>query len=262
MDQHTRVSAGNMHASRSMRESIRQPVALLCAQVLHPALYVMPVDYSFGQSHLDTSNSHHAAKTWVHLQNPTTVDAHWRLVHVPLPTATTRAARARQASALAIEGPYIDMPAVFRFEQSNGVVKGPTRAMASVIGRLPSTPIGGGRIPSMSIGGGRIPSTPIGGGRLPSSPISGGCLPSSLIGGGRQSLLMRSSRNTSHDRGAEGPSAVSVTFHPAAVARYRSRFRFELRGGQPGVVCDLLLEGTGTVDESGCTPAHRVLRIW
>jgi hypothetical protein len=253
------MSGHTGRAASSMRSSNSQPLALLCAQVLHPALYCQPVQYAFGQQHLDTSHSRHAAKTWVHLQNPTTVDAQWRLVHVPQPIPKTRAARARQAASLVIEsahalGPCTDMPEVFQFEQMQGIVKGPTREISSIVGRLPSTPIGGGRIPSSTrIAGGRLPSTPIGGDRIPSSTrIARGRLP-------RQSFT---APREGYDQGGRKPPAIGVAFHPAGVGRYRSRFRFELMGGEIDAVCDLILEGAGTVNESGLILAQRTLRRW
>jgi hypothetical protein len=232
------MSGHTGRAASSVRSSNSQPLALLCAQVLHPALYCQPVQYAFGQQHLDTSHSRHAAKTWVHLQNPTTVDAQWRLVHVPQPIPKTRAARARQAASLVIEsahalGPCTDMPEVFQFEQMQGIVKGPTREISSIVGRLPSTPIGGGRIPS---------STRIARGRLP-----------------RQSFT---APREGYDQGGRKPPAIGVAFHPAGVGRYRSRFRFELMGGEIDAVCDLILEGAGTVNESGLILAQRTLRRW
>jgi len=53
------------------------------------------------------------------------------------------------------------------------------------------------------------------------------------------------------------PIAVTISFNPDRAVRYKSRFRFEVSNGE-GV--DVVLEGSGTLEEAGLDSGHSALR--
>lgn len=116
----------------------------LRAEVIRPAVTAAPSAHTFGVVRVQSQSV-----TTVHLGNPTAVDAHWALRHVPAPPGRPpRAAENVDWRSLGLqEDPLwskppsdpanqpVDDPSVFAFSNISGLIPGPTAPLEMALGK-------------------------------------------------------------------------------------------------------------------------------
>jgi hypothetical protein len=173
------------------------------------------------------------------LSNPSFVDAHWSLAHVPRPSRPAADAQLRGGAKESMHAPtlkalasrefdedadVLDDPAVFVFASRGGVVPAGTGALADAAHALPSGPASA------------VSLTAIVEPAMDGRNLSGS---TALLGSTRPAVALRV------------PVRVGVSFRPALQRRYRSVFRFAcLHGADSGRSIDVELRGEGVFHEN------------
>ena len=207
----------------------------LHARVLRPAIIVGPAALSFGVVRASvvaprgvSGGSGSARVMTLHLANPTTVPAAWRIRHVPAP-ALTDALAARSAAAGTSTGL---LPHVTTLAGGGGAAPLPWAALglppdaAWAQPPPPTAPLDDPSVFAFAATSGLLPG-PTAGLEEHASGVAGGAL-----------------RQTP---GLPAPIPLEVRFAPRSPALYRSRFRFSAAHGES---FEVLLEGRGAHEET------------
>ncbi|CAM9127662.1 unnamed protein product, partial [Choristocarpus tenellus] len=255
----------------------------LRGEVVRPMLTAAPVTHNFGGVHTEASlmlfpsasvpascKMSHKVKGGIgftppgqgmfFLANPTVVDAEWSLCHCPRPTARYESLSCSLDGAVASKDDVtVDDPSVFVFKEVRGTIRGMGLPLGSSAACLPEDvnrlqEACWSQIPTRVTWGGtqgspiQLQSRCKGKGEEQQSARAEEPGRGSPFGAATLDLETSIKSRLTTEEGRSVPYPLQVQFMPINNVRYKSRFCFNVRGGE-GV--EVVLEGCGTHEENG-----------
>jgi len=186
-------------------------------EMMRPIVLASPSDYHFGVVH--TEKEHELV---FFVCNPTSVDANWKITHVP--AIPPKRARMVLDPNDELNQVHLDAPEVFAFSDMDGIQPGPTLPIKSSGAALPNDQM-----------------------RLKNPVHTKTPMSLTWKSGDKMDLTLDERMRKQNDLNKRQPRAVTVVFKPVLNKRYRSRFRLEVEEGSG---FDILLTGEGTYEEN------------